>query len=333
MNWWQLLLFPFAIIYDMVTRMRNYLYDTGHKKSFQFEKNIIVVGNLTVGGTGKTPMICYLIDFFLKHGKQVAVLSRGYGRKTKGFRICTCEDTPETVGDEPFTYYDRYGDNVMVTVGENRVLAIPFIFAEKPTLDVILLDDAFQHRSMKPSLSILLTTHKRPFWEDFLLPSGWLREAGSGAKRADIVIVTKSKRMQSYKELAILNKPYYQTGIKYGKPVLFFGSFAQKKVVLVSGLADNQEFIVYASQHFEVIRTFEFKDHHPYSSKDVDRIMATLENAMLLTTHKDAVKLRQFYQLQSHTCAYLPIEVKFLADEEHFLRLVNKRLINYSTSL
>src|SRR6478609_5114611 len=168
------LLLPFALIYDWITRLRNHLYDIDYKHAIEFDRVVISVGNLNVGGSGKTPMIEYLIRLLTPHST-VATLSRGYGRKTRGFRMATTEDSAKTLGDEPFQFYLKFKDQISVTVGEERALAIPEMLMQTPEIDIILLDDAFQHRPVKPTYSILLTEYSRPFFTDFVLPMGTLR--------------------------------------------------------------------------------------------------------------------------------------------------------------
>ncbi len=333
MNWWQVLLFPFAIIYDLVTRFRNHLYNIGYKKSFEFEVNVVSVGNLSVGGTGKTPMVMYLIEYFLGKGKTIATLSRGYGRKTKGFLICSEADSARTVGDEPYTYFENFGDKVMVSVCEDRALGIPFILAENPEIDLILLDDAFQHRSVKPNFSVLLTPFQLPFWRDYVLPSGRLRESRNGAKRGDAIIVTRSEEESSFEELDLLDIPYFQTHVSYEDPVFFSGNGSIDKVILVAGLANNKPFFDHANRTFQVIDTFSFKDHHNFTSKDIRRIREELDDSTtLLTTHKDAVKLKAFSELSDYMCAYIPIKVKFFGNEERFLQIMEKNLKDYPSN-
>ncbi len=332
LNWWQVLLFPFALLYDLVTRFSNHLYNIGYKKSFGFQVNVISVGNISVGGTGKTPLVDYLITYFLNQGKSVATLSRGYGRKTKGFRICNESDDALTVGDEPFTYYENHRNKILVTVGENRAVAVPFILAKKPDIDVILMDDAFQHRSIRPSFSILLTTQKRPFWYDFLLPSGRNRESRSGARRADAIVMTKSERKEEGHFAKRIGKPFFQTDIGYGDPVFFYGGEMRGKVVVVTGLAQNSIFVDYVKNHFEISKSFEFKDHHEYCKADVKKLVVQLNGCTLLTTHKDAVKLREFEQLGAYDCAYIPIQVNFLSGEERFLRMIDESLKDYTVN-
>lgn len=184
---------PFSILYKLVMQFRNHLYDIEYKAVFHFNTKVISVGNLSMGGTGKTPFVEYILRFLIEKGysNKVATLSRGYGRKTKGFRIANNEDSPKTVGDEPFQIYQKFRNEAVVSVGEDRVLAIPSIIYEHPENEIIVLDDAYQHRSVKPNFSILLTDFSSLFYDDYVLPSGTLRESRKGAKRADVVIVTK----------------------------------------------------------------------------------------------------------------------------------------------
>lgn len=270
-------------------------------------------------------MVAYLIEYLLSKGLNVATLSRGYGRKTKGFRICDENDNAATVGDEPYAYYLRYKTDVVVTVGEDRMLAVPFILAENPTLDVILLDDAFQHRRVKPLFQVLLTTGSKPFWKDFLLPAGRLREARVGYKRADVLIVTKTSSKIEDPFLENLEIPYFQTKVKYSGPILFFGKDLNRRVVAVAGLADNQPFLDYLNKTYVVEHEFKFKDHHAYTEADIDKISDVLSaDVTLLTTEKDAVKLMEFDRLKSFSCAYLPISAQFLSGEEDFLRMIDQ---------
>jgi tetraacyldisaccharide 4'-kinase len=192
LNLIKILLAPFSALYGMVITLRNYLYDRQVFKSVHFSPFIICVGNLRVGGTGKSPMIEYL-GRLLKDEYSVAILSRGYGRNTKGIRLANEEDTAQTLGDEPFQFYQKFGKNqkVVIAVGEERILAVPEILYLQPETEIILLDDAFQHRAIVADLNILLTEYARPFYSDTLLPGGRLRETRKGATRADVVIVSK----------------------------------------------------------------------------------------------------------------------------------------------
>lgn len=185
----KIILAPFTLLYQSITSIRNKLYDSGKWHSATFNLPVINVGNLNVGGSGKTPHIEYIIAL-LRSQYKIATLSRGYGRKTKGFLIASESSSVTEIGDEPAQIKDKFPD-IIVSVGEDRLLAIPQLLRKYPDTDVILLDDAFQHRSVRPGLNILLTTFDKPFYEDHVLPLGRLRESPQGYKRADIIIVTK----------------------------------------------------------------------------------------------------------------------------------------------
>ena len=215
----------------------------------------IGVGNLVMGGTGKTPLTEYLIRT-LKDRYKIAVLSRGYGRSSTGFKILSKGDTVKSIGDEPMQVYRKYGDEVIVAVGENRLLAIPQILQENEKLNLIILDDIYQHRKVKPSFNILLTNYESPFYFDFIFPAGWLREPRRGARRADAIIVNKcpskierpemERVRNSIKEYS--DAPVFFTSVTYRKPISMVGSAVLKdKIVLVSAIANNYLFRNYCS--------------------------------------------------------------------------------------
>lgn len=331
----QILLYPFAILYDVITRMRNNLYDTGRKPSAQFDVPVISIGNLAVGGTGKTPMVEYLIRL-LHNDFTIASLSRGYGRKTKGFRIATPSDTPETIGDEPLQLYRKFGSTLTVAVGEERALAIPSILDQKPQTNLILLDDAFQHRRVTPSFQILLTDFNNLFVDDYLLPAGRLRESRKGARRADAIIVTKcppdiSVDTMMEIESAIRKyslKPVFFAEIGYGNtvPMNVSGDYFVEKVVLVSGIANADPLDHYVRHNFRKQEHLRFPDHHLYTEADFNRIVevASREGAAVLTTEKDAVKLdaRVARYTGKVPFFYLPIEVSFIKTEMDFDEMI-----------
>jgi tetraacyldisaccharide 4'-kinase len=341
----RILLFPFAILYDLITRVRNYLYDTGRRYSIQFEANVIAVGNLTVGGTGKTPHIEYLVRL-LKTRYKVATLSRGYGRKTKGFHLADETSSAITLGDEPYQYYRKFGKEVVVAVGEERALAVPSILLEHPEVKVILLDDAYQHRAVRPLLNILLSDYHKPFYKDNLLPAGRLRESRKGASRADVVIVTKcpdtitsseqGNILTCIREYTAMDTPVFFTGIKYGSPVSVFKKFdwEGRKVVLFTGLADAKPLEAYIRAHYNLVEHFSYSDHHNYSEADLNTIL-TRFNALnqdwdhiLLTTEKDMVKFHEWklkHKLEEIPFFYIPIEIYFLKEQEKFNTIVYKK--------
>lgn len=344
MLWWQVILFPFAILYDLSTRFRNHLYNIRQKPSFKFEANVISVGNLAVGGTGKSPMVEYIIRLLRHHNKKISTLSRGYGRKSRGFRIASASDDAQSIGDEPMSFHLNYSPEVMVTVGEERAAAIPQILYEQPDNDCIVLDDAFQHRTVEPSYSILLTTYDHPFFRDFLLPAGSLRESRSGAKRAHVVVVTKcpehmpAAEEQLFRE-QIANfapqKDVYFTRTSY-LPLKSIGKKMEKmpkKWVAVAGLASNRPFFQSLKSQ-TIVKELSYQDHHHYTLKDFQRITQDLDDETgILTTEKDAVKLMALKGIDQFPCYYQPIEIVFLKDENKFQNELLNSLKDYDRDL
>ncbi|RED93860.1 lipid-A-disaccharide kinase [Marinoscillum furvescens DSM 4134] len=340
MYWWQIILFPFALLFDVITRLRNRLYDRGIRQSTKFDTNVVSIGNLSIGGTGKTPMLNYLIDYFHAKDWKVATLSRGYGRNTRGFRLASTEDNADSIGDEPFMYYTRYKGVVPVAVGEERDLALSELYLHEPDTHVVLLDDAFQHRRLLPSASIMLTTYQHPFMTDFLLPAGRLREARSGARRADIIIVTKCpenisgaeqvkyrEQIRSYSDAEV----FFMTTVYHQPKPMFENDIPLKRnVVGISGLAHSGSFERHLQKHFGVKLTHHYRDHYRYKNQDVKDIIQELDDdTSLVTTEKDMVKLRHFDALQRFSCFYIPIEMKFIKDEALFLSTMESKLKNY----
>jgi len=344
MGFFKYLLLPFAGLYNLATRLRNYLYDIGHSRSFQFDSVVISVGNLNVGGSGKTPMIEYLIRL-LSDRYKVATLSRGYRRKTTGFHIATQHDDALSIGDEPYQLLRKFGDKIIVTVGEERALAIPTILNECPKVQIILMDDAFQHRAVVPQFSILVTDFEKPFYKDFLLPLGRLREARVGAERAHAIVVTKCPELTDQQESEIRhelhklsgNKPVFFTSMQYQNPVAIgHTNPVGKEVILVSGIAKNTSLEKEAAKHYEVKKHFRFPDHHSYTREQIENIHQTADffNAnTILTTEKDMVKLIHqplFEHVKRKSWFYLPIQAAFIKNGSDFdamiLHLVDEKL-------
>mgnify|MGYP005845328557 CR=1 FL=1 len=332
---WSLLFLPFAVLYALITDIRSLLY---RKKAFfsaKFDVPTISVGNLRIGGTGKTPHIELLIKLFAQT-HQVAILSRGYGRKTKGFRLANQEDTPKTIGDEPMQFYEKFGEKINVAVGEERALAIPELLYLRPETNLILLDDAFQHLAVKPSCSILLTEYAKPFYQDFVLPMGRLRERRKAAKRADIIVVSKcpEKIIPSQKEEVIQkiseyapNIPIFFTKIIYGKP--YFLQTKEnakdiKKVILLAAIANPNYFLEAMQEMFDCQAHFFFPDHHLFRKEDLSPIQKNIqEDTHLLCTEKDAAKLRSILPANIlEKTLVMPIEVDFLDEDmkKHFIK-------------
>jgi tetraacyldisaccharide 4'-kinase len=336
----RILLFPFALLWALVTGIRNRLYDLGFKPSVSFDVPVISVGNLAVGGTGKTPLVEHLIRQLAPSFK-VATLSRGYGRKTKGFRMALQGDDARTLGDEPFQIFRKFGDQATISVGEDRVLAISMLADDIEDLGVILMDDAYQHRRVRPSFSILLTDYGRPFYKDFLMPAGRLREGRGGARRADIVVVTKcpaelrdDEMMRIEQEIRkYCDKPVFFAGIHYGAPVPFTGSVAgpAERVVLVSGIANPRPLETYVQGNFEVVRHYNYRDHHVYTPQQAETIAryARSQGAAMITTEKDAAKLdREPFTtiFKDIPCFYLPIEPEFIKNGRDFDEVVRNAI-------
>lgn len=335
-------LFPIAVIYHAVTSVRNRLYDTGRRPSVMFQIPVIGVGNLSVGGTGKTPMIEYLVRLFWTDHK-VATLSRGYRRKTKGIRIVSHGDNASTVGDEPFQFFTKFSKKIVVAVGEERAYAIPHILHEHPEVNVILLDDAFQHRSVRPCFQILLTDYNHLFVKDYVLPAGRLREGRAGAARADVIVVTKcppnisddkmieiSSSIRKYTQKAV-----FFTSISYGsiQPVSHGSPYRPEKIVLVSGIADPSPLDQYIRNNHNLVRHFTFPDHHTYTPADIDSICnaAQKNNAVVVTTEKDLVKLDlEVFRRSAVPLFFLPIEIEFLKNGKEFDEMLLNAVRSYA---
>jgi tetraacyldisaccharide 4'-kinase len=289
-----------------------------------------------MGGAGKTPMVEYLLQLLHPYYK-LSVLSRGYKRKTSGFRMVNNQDHYSLVGDEPLQVKAKY-PHIPVAVGESRVMAIPHLKSYHPEIEIVLLDDAYQHISIKPDLNILLTNYNKPYWEDALFPAGDLREPIKASNRADIVIVTKCPPTLNEEEKSNLyskinpakNQKVYFTSIRYFHPYALFNNTHQKplkedmEVMLFSGIADNFEIISYLESVSKKVYWYSYQDHYDYTFRDLESIAETYRNLgdvpkILLTTEKDAVKLVSFgdwfkeHQLDVYC---LPIQVEFLGNSK-----------------
>ena len=308
MPWYAYLLAPAAFLFHGITAARNFLFDRGLIRSQKSPIPTLVVGNLSVGGTGKTPWVEFLVRK-LRDEVAVGTLSRGYGRSTKGFIQVLPSSTAAEVGDEPMQLFMQFKEEVPVFVGEDRVGATQKIQQLLPNLRLLILDDAFQHRKLNPDFRIILTPYNSPFSKDYLLPMGRLRESRVGAKRADVVVVTKCPVDLSQDEknkLAEELAPYlnseadlFFSSLTYGSPYQVAGPKQTEftEVIALSGLADNVPFFTYCKQQYALIDSFSFPDHYAYKPEDAARILEILgqekgKNAVLLTTEKDAVKLK-----------------------------------------
>jgi tetraacyldisaccharide 4'-kinase len=334
------LLFPLSLIYGGMVWLRNWLFDKNILKSASFNFPIICVGNIAVGGTGKTPMVEYLIRL-LQNNYKTATLSRGYKRKTKGFAIANADTTALEIGDEPMQFHNKF-PNVAVAVGEERVVAIPQLLQAKPGTNVIILDDAFQHRPVKAGLNIVLTAYNNLFTRDIILPSGDLRDVKVSMKRADIIVVTKCKTGLSAEEKNAIIKeikplPYqtvFFTAITYTKPYHLFNKNeaainSGSSVLLVCGIANPNPLKVFLAEQVHSYDMLRYADHHIFNSDDLADIKKHFEkiqaaNKIILTTEKDATRLIKFAdELKDYPVYVLPIEHSFLFSEgEGFDKLV-----------
>ncbi|RTY93386.1 tetraacyldisaccharide 4'-kinase [Flavobacterium sp. GT3R68] len=327
------ILFPFAILYGVITSIRNFLFDKGILISYTFDLPIIAVGNLSVGGTGKTPQIEYLIRLLSKNYK-IATLSRGYKRKSEGFILADATSDASILGDEPFQFYQKF-KNIQVAVDANRKNGIEQLLSQSEKPEVILLDDAFQHRKVKAGLYILLTAYGDLYVDDYILPTGNLRESRSGAKRATVVIVTKCPPDLSIEEQNNITKKLnlaksqqlYFTYIEYDDFV--YSENQQIKVsdlqsvdkLLLAGIAKPEPFFAYLQNPGDVCMTF--PDHHHFDDKDILEIKNKSQNKIIITTEKDFMRLKG--SIPGHQLFYLPIKSSFLAGGSDF----DKTITNY----
>lgn len=344
----RIVLFPLALVYGLIIIIRNWLYDKEYIKSAAFNFPVICVGNLAVGGTGKSPMVEYLLALLHPHFK-IATLSRGYKRKTKGYVIANELTTALDIGDEPMQFHLKFPD-VTVTVGEERIVAIPYLLQDKPELQAIILDDAFQHREVRAGLNIILTEFNNLYSNDFFLPTGDLRDEWASAKRAEIIVVTKclpnltkDKKEKIIRSLHILPvQQIFFTTIEYGTPYHIFHQTLRKvtqqdEVLLVCGIANPKPLKEYLMQHAYTYYQKDYSDHHIFSIDDLNTIKERYneidaEYKMILTTEKDAVRLTKFKdELKEIPLYVLPIRHQFLFNEgEQFNATLISFIRNFS---
>ena len=330
-NKWRNILLPFSLIYSGIIRGRNRLYDKQILRSASFDFPLLNVGNLALGGTGKTPMVEYLVKM-LQEDYKVATLSRGYKRKTKGFFIANEKTGAADIGDEPMQIHQKF-PKITVSVAEERVMGIPQLLLEKPEIQVIVLDDAFQHREVKAGFNILLTDYHHLYSDDYLLPAGNLRDSRTSSKRAQIIIVSKcdpdlkdeDKNQIINKLKALPGQKVYFTKISYTNPYHLFSKkeFVLGKnieVLLVTGIADPKRIEALLKDNVLAYGLMRFKDHYNFHSDDIKDVIdrfSKIDNPqkIILTTEKDAVRLYQFEnELSGMPVFALPMEHEFLFD-------------------
>ncbi len=321
------LLFPFAIVYGLVSAIRNWLYDRKILKSSTFEIPVIAVGNLSVGGTGKSPQVEYLIRL-LSPKHKIAVLSRGYKRSTKGFVLAGGSASAENLGDEPYQFHRKFPE-ITVAVDADRANGIKQLIALMNP-DVILLDDAFQHRKVQAGFYILLTAYNDLFSDDFILPMGNLRESRDGADRADCIIVTKCPKTLSAAEMKQIrnkikpntNQELFFTFIDYEDFVvnetekIAVSTLRQEKKLLVAGIAKPKPFFNHLRHDGDMV--MEFPDHHAFTDSEIETIKSKAHKHKIVTTEKDYVRLGR----QIPNLFYLPIRSTFLSGGEKFNQII-----------
>ncbi|WP_028892930.1 tetraacyldisaccharide 4'-kinase [Tenacibaculum sp. 47A_GOM-205m] len=338
------LLFPFAVLYDAITRIRNWFFNLGVLKSTSFDIPVIAVGNLSVGGTGKSPQIEYLIRL-LKDDYKIVVLSRGYKRKTEGFQLVNDTHTAEDVGDEPLQFYKKFKNDITVAVDADRTNGIQQLLQKDIPPQVVLLDDAYQHRKVTASSYILLTKYNDLYVDDFVLPTGNLRESRRGAKRASVIVVTKcsenlSKAEQEKIVRKIKPKSYQKvffTTIAYdenlkGTEELAISDLKGKEVLLVTGIANPKPLLKFLEEKEVRFIHLNFPDHHNFTQQDISTIKKAFdelpsEQKIILTTEKDYMRLEG----KIDNLNYISIKSKFLSEEKAFDSLVLEEIRRVKT--
>lgn len=341
---------PFSLLYGLGVSLRDFLYRHKLLVSVEFNLPLISVGNLSIGGAGKTPHIEYLIRL-LQPYLEIATLSRGYRRKTSGYLVVRPESNAEMVGDEPLQFKRAFPD-VFVAVSENRALGIPQLLQDFPQAQVVLLDDAFQHRSVLPGLNILLTEYSRPYTRDFLLPAGRLREWRSASRRADLIVVTKCptdlteteretflRELNPFSHQRVFFSCYrYQTPVYILNPGFSVALQQDLSVLLVCAIANADYLLEYLNQTCGTVRVREFEDHHFFSKDDLADIEQQFllmpgSRKIILTTTKDATRLelhRDWLLAKRLPFMVLPLEVDFLFDgASRFNQAVRAFLLNF----
>ena len=333
----RIILFPFSVLYGGLIAFRNLLYEAKLLRSTSFSIPVVNIGNLSVGGTGKTPHIEHLIRLLSPY-INVATLSRGYKRKSKGFRLVRTTDDALVAGDEPMQFKFKF-PRIPVAVSESRNIGIPMILKHHPEVQTILMDDAFQHRSVVPGLNILLTSYQHPFYEDYLLPMGRLREPRDAYERADIIVVTKCpdflddslKDSVRQKINPVNNQEIFFTKYAYNDPYYIFDPSIttsltkNSHVILISAIANVDYLIDHLADVASVENIVKFEDHHYFSDMELDQFKKIYDNigednAFFITTEKDAMRLslhKEFLMKHNIPIFVLPIEVTFLDEDLH----------------
>lgn len=324
---------PFSVLYGLIVAVRNFLFNKKILRSASFSIPVICVGNLSVGGTGKSPMVELLIQT-LKSNFQISVLSRGYGRKTKGYFLANENSLATEIGDEPLQIKTKFPE-INVAVGEQRVEAIPQLLYDEPETNLIILDDAFQHRSVRAGFNILLTEFHHPYANDFFLPTGNLRDQKSSANRANIIVVTKCPKTLTSEDKNLLTKKLkikdhqqlFLATLSYDLPEKLFSKEKislnnQMHALVFTAIANAKPMIDFLEENVSNVETMQFRDHYHFKEKDIEALLEKFnqiktQHKIIITTSKDAVKLRNFVsQLQKIPMYILPVKHEILLEEK-----------------
>ncbi len=344
------LLFPLTILFGLGVLMRDLLYRSNLLRSIEFNIPVIGIGNLAIGGSGKTPHVEYLIEL-LKPYLEIGVMSRGYNRKSKGYRMVTQNASALIVGDEPKQFSLKYPD-IHIAVSESRSLGIPYLLSEKPNIQALILDDSYQHRSVTPGLNILITDYSKPYYKDFLMPTGRLREWPQASSRADIIIVSKCPSHLDNAEISSITseiepevyQEIYFSKYCYERPYhMFNGSRITleefNQAILVTAIASTDYLLEYLYTQINEVTAFSFEDHHFFSAHEISVLANTYikiqdQNKVILTTEKDATRLalHHAFLIDNNIDIYvLPIKVEFLNDtSDNFDQAVHQYLLNFT---
>lgn len=330
-------LFPFSFFYGLITSIRNILYDYKLLSSTSHELKTIVVGNLSTGGTGKSPFVLYLIDLLNKE-KNLGILSRGYGRKTSGYLSLSSDSKSDEVGDEPLMFLQNNSGRVQVSVCEDRNEGINRMINENSNLECVILDDAFQHRKLISRFNILLTTFQNPFFNDHLLPAGNLRELNTGASRSNIIVITKcpndltqNQKVYFENKLKKYDKPVFFSKIRYGQIKSFTKEVEHiKSILLVAGIANPKNMFEYLNMNYS-IEEFIFSDHHNYTQADIQKIHQKFDtfapdSKAIVTTFKDYMRLKdkiQDWGMNEYPWCILPMTIE-IDRETEFIKLIKE---------
>jgi len=342
MNKLRLILLPFSWLYGSILAIRNFMYNKGILKSESISISSICVGNLSMGGTGKTPHVDFIASHFLSKGVKPAILSRGYGRKTKGIIEVKSKSSASNVGDEPLFYKTKFKENAVVYVAENRVLGAKELLNKHPQTELLILDDAFQHRRFKAKVQVIITDFSHLFSNDFVVPAGNLREFRCGKNRADIIIISKcpaelteDKKKEIRSSLNFKNENIYFSKIKYNTLVPFKSgeNYTSNKAIVVTGIGNPTSLITELNRDF-VVKHVKYPDHHPFSAQDIEEIHEKIDifapdgDGIIITTEKDFMRLREMKEVQESKYQWFYKSISIEIDEQEKFNLLLEKYVN-----